>query len=161
MTSFLISTLYSKLGLTAAEQATVNTALPSIKAALDIIDTHLDDVTHAEQLLSSGLLAPLLKDAGILGPNLSASCTDTENVDMLGMLGAYSDAKNQLAANPAIVADATALYNKLVPTYNRLLALWPAITPAITVIMTASQRANVTLENLMENHLYETLRDGS
>lgn len=150
--SLLIDTLYGILGLTDAEKAVVNSALPSIKDLLDAVDAHLDDVNTFEQLLITNKkpLKQLLVDWAVIGPNLSAACVDG-SVDMFAILGAYNDVKTIMAANPKNVQAATMLFNKLVPVINQAIADWPNIKPAIQVIMTAAHRSNVSLDDMLNN----------
>src|ERR1700729_385188 len=132
MTSFLISTLYSTLGLTVDEQTTVNAALPTISALLDVIDAHLADVTTAQRLLAANKapIKKLLADVAVIGPNISASMVDG-SVDLFATLGAYNDIKSVIAANPKNVAAATALFNDLLPVINQAITDWPKISPAV------------------------------
>jgi hypothetical protein len=159
--SFLIDTLYGMLGLTDAEKATVNQSLPAIQNALDLVDAHLDDVKAMQQLLVTNKkpIAQLLADWAVIGPNLSASCVDG-NVDLFGTMGAYNDAKAVIAANPKNVAAVTAMYNKLLPVINGVIADWPKIKPAVTVIMGAAHRGNVSLGDVMDHFNSGDLRNG-
>lgn len=147
--AFLIDTLYSMLGLTDAEQATVNAALPSIKDLLDTVDAHLSDIKAFEQLLvvNKSPINQLLTDWGTIGPNLSAAIGDG-NVDLFDTMNAFNDAKNVVASNPKNVQAATDLYNKFVPLINQAIADWPAIKPAVQVIIVAVQRRGLSAATL-------------
>jgi hypothetical protein len=159
--SFIIDTLYGKLGLTTDQQAVVNAALPSIKDALDVVDAHLDDINTIEQLLvvNQVPIKQLLADWAVVGPNISSSIVDGP-VDLFGILGAYNDAKSTIAANPKNVQAITALFSKLMPVCYQLMADWPKIKPAVQVIVNASQQGGVTVGNVMDHFKNVDLGDG-
>jgi hypothetical protein len=159
--SFLIDTLYGILGLTDAEKAEVNLTLPYVKNALDLVDAHLDDVKAIQQLLITNKkpIAQLLADWAVVGPNLSSATVDGP-VDLFGTMGAYNDVKAVIAANPKNVAAITALYNKLLPVINGLIADWPKIKPAVTVIMGAAHRGNVSPGDVVAHLNAGDMRNG-
>jgi hypothetical protein len=161
MTSFLIGTLYSTLGLTDAEQATVNAALPTIKTLLDAIDANVSVIGLIEQLQikNQPLLNKILADWAVIGPNLSAAMVDG-SVDLFGTLGAYNDIKSSIAAKPKTVTAATAIYTQLSPLINQAIADWPTISPAVQVIIAAAQRSNMSLDDVMTKLNDSDMRDG-
>lgn len=159
--SFLINTLYGKLELTDAEQATVNKALPLVSKLLDGFDDHLVDIEAIVQLLikNQAMQKQLVADWTIVGPNLSAACIDG-NVDLFGILGAFNDAKSVIAANPTTVQNATVHYNNLVPVVNLAVTNWPTIGPAVQIIMAAAHKSGVTADDMLSHFHDGILKNG-
>lgn len=148
--SILIDSLYSMLGLTADEQAVVNSALPAIKDLLDAVDANLSVINQVEQLQikNQPLIKQLVADWAIIGPNFSAATVDG-SVDLFGTLNAFTDIKSKIAANPQFVASATAIYNQLLPVINKAIADWPKIALAVQVIMNGSKASNMPIETAL------------
>lgn len=148
--SILINSLYGMLGLTADEQATVNSALPVIKDLLDAIDANLSVVTQIEQLQTKNqpLIKTFVADWAIIGPNVSAAISDG-SVDLFGTINAYNDLKSKIAAAPQVTTSSVAIYNQLLPIINKAIADWPKIEPAVKAIMGGAQRSNISVETAL------------
>lgn len=143
--NFLLDMALGQLDLTDAERATVEKALPDVKAVVDSLNAALPDLQDGNQFYvhSQNLILRLFTDYGKIGPSVSALLGDGW-VDIPNVMSAANDAKNAVESDPKTTQHGQELYNKLQPVVIGAYKKWPAIEPAVDVIIAALKRKKLS-----------------
>lgn len=156
--SFILDTLERVLGLSDAEKATVNAALPTLAKWVTLLNGQWDTLSDAVGWIAAGkpVALRLLSDGKTLGPIAQDVLSGGGSIFDAGTaMSAINDAKATISANPKLINALTTDYTKLAPLIAQIEGDLPKpeVQAFITLIKSKLQQNNTSVHQVLHTAL--------